>query len=70
MSCLLTLLYLHSSLSDPVPTDPVPIPDPRPHPQPMPDPRPHPQPMPDPPPDEEPIKMSHQTRGSARIRAC
>ncbi|ESP75443.1 hypothetical protein K732_05742 [Salmonella enterica subsp. enterica serovar Saintpaul str. S-70] len=26
--------------------------------------------MPDPPPDEEPIKMSHQTRGSARIRAC
>ncbi|EJJ0533228.1 hypothetical protein ACF5F1_004586 [Salmonella enterica] len=50
MSCLLTLLYLHSSLSDPVPTDPVPIPDP--------------------PPDEEPIKMSHQTRGSARIRAC
>ncbi|EID8004721.1 hypothetical protein NFY42_001301 [Salmonella enterica] len=53
MSCLLTLLYLHSSLSDPIP-----------------DPRPHPQPMPDPPPDEEPIKMSHQTRGSARIRAC
>ncbi|HIF2615552.1 TPA: hypothetical protein ACXZQ8_004664, partial [Salmonella enterica] len=23
-----------------------------------------------PPPDEEPIKMSHQTPGSARIRAC
>ncbi|WP_444860907.1 proline-rich small protein YnaL [Salmonella enterica] len=22
------------------------------------------------PPDEEPIKMSHQTPGSARIRAC
>ncbi|EPP3675724.1 TPA: hypothetical protein ACU6JK_003974 [Salmonella enterica] len=54
MSCLLTLLYLHSSLSDPIPTDPVPIPEP----------------MPDPPPDEEPIKMSHQTSGSARIRAC
>ncbi|WP_275656359.1 hypothetical protein, partial [Salmonella enterica] len=51
MSCLLTLLYLHSSLSDPIPTDPVPIPEPL----------PRPQPMPDPPPDEEPIKMSHQT---------
>lgn len=50
MSCLLTLLYLHSSLSDPIPTDPVPIPEPL----------PRPQPMPDPPPDEEPIKMSHQ----------
>lgn len=47
MSCLLTLLYLHSSLSDPIPTDPVPIPEPL----------PRPQPMPDPPPDEEPIKM-------------
>lgn len=46
MSCLLTLLYLHSSLSDPIPTDPVPIPEPL----------PRPQPMPDPPPDEEPIK--------------
>ncbi|WP_444860885.1 proline-rich small protein YnaL [Salmonella enterica] len=55
MSCLLTLLYLHSSLSDPVP---------------IPEPLPRPQPMPDPPPDEEPIKMSHQTPGSARIRAC
>lgn len=60
MSCLLTLLYLHSSLSDLIPTDPVPIPEPL----------PRPQPMPDPPPDEEPIKMSHQTPGSARIRAC
>ncbi|EBA7424186.1 hypothetical protein B9H82_00760 [Salmonella enterica subsp. enterica serovar Senftenberg] len=60
MSCLLTLLYLHSSLSDPIPTDPVPIPEPL----------PRPQPMPAPPPDEEPIKMSHQTPGSARIRAC
>ncbi|EAR6869316.1 hypothetical protein D7Z00_16080 [Salmonella enterica subsp. enterica serovar Weltevreden] len=60
MSCLLTLLYLHSSLSDPIPTDPVPIPEPL----------PRPQPMPDPPSDEEPIKMSHQTPGSARIRAC
>ncbi|EAM7277213.1 hypothetical protein CIY63_000468 [Salmonella enterica subsp. enterica serovar Agbeni] len=38
MSCLLTLLYLHSSLSDPIPTDPVPIPEPLPRPQPMPDP--------------------------------
>lgn len=47
MSCLLTLLYLHSSLSDPIPTDPVPIPEPL----------PRPQPMPDPPPDEEPIKI-------------
>ncbi|WP_336220264.1 hypothetical protein [Citrobacter amalonaticus] len=46
--------------SDPVPTDPVPIPDPI----------PRPQPMPDPPPDEEPIKMSHRGRESARIRAC
>ncbi|HIE5389892.1 TPA: hypothetical protein ACXNPR_003285 [Enterobacter cancerogenus] len=36
--------------SDPVPTDPTP----------MPDPIPRPQPMPDPPPDEEPIKMSHR----------
>ncbi|WP_375136288.1 hypothetical protein [Salmonella enterica] len=47
-------------MSDPIPTDPVPIPEPL----------PRPQPMPDPPPDEEPIKMSHQTPGSARIRAC
>ncbi|WP_276516112.1 hypothetical protein [Enterobacter quasimori] len=45
--------------SDPVPTDPTP----------MPDPIPRPQPMPDPPPDEEPIKMSHPTLISARIRA-
>lgn len=37
MSCLLTLLYLHSSLSDPIPTDPVPIPEPLPRPQPMPE---------------------------------
>ncbi|WP_331397584.1 hypothetical protein [Enterobacter quasihormaechei] len=36
--------------SDPVPTDPTPIPDPI----------PRPQPMPDPPPDEEPIKLSHR----------
>ncbi|WP_420083004.1 hypothetical protein [Salmonella enterica] len=35
MSCLLTLLYLHSSLSDPIPTDPVPIPEPLPRPQPI-----------------------------------
>lgn len=60
MRYLLTLLYRHTSLSDPVPTDPVPIPEPI----------PRPQPMPDPPPDEEPIKMSHRAPGSARIRAC
>ncbi|WP_442779422.1 proline-rich small protein YnaL [Enterobacter cancerogenus] len=41
-------LYPHQS--DPVPTDPTPIPDPV----------PRPQPMPDPPPDEEPIKLSHR----------
>ncbi|WP_418268664.1 hypothetical protein [Kosakonia radicincitans] len=46
--------------SDPVPTDPIPIPDPI----------PHPQPMPDPPPDEEPIKMSRKQGRSERIRAC
>nr|WP_322744972.1 hypothetical protein [Enterobacter asburiae] len=45
--------------SDPIPSDPVP----------MPDPIPRPQPMPDPPPDEEPIKLSHRTERSARIRA-
>ncbi|MDD9615113.1 hypothetical protein PIA95_14735 [Klebsiella quasipneumoniae] len=44
----------------PEPNDPVPLPDPR----------PRPQPQPDPPPDEEPIKLSHQERRSARIRAC
>ncbi|WP_455428493.1 proline-rich small protein YnaL [Kosakonia oryzae] len=49
-----------SYLSDPVPTDPIPIPDPI----------PHPQPMPDPPPDEEPIKMSRKQGRSERIRAC
>ncbi|MEZ7296741.1 MULTISPECIES: hypothetical protein [Enterobacter] len=50
---------LHSRQSDPVPTDPTP----------MPDPIPRPQPMPDPPPDEEPIKLSHRTPRSATIRA-
>ncbi|WP_323129978.1 proline-rich small protein YnaL, partial [Klebsiella aerogenes] len=44
----------------PEPNDPVPVPDPRP--------RPHP--LPDPPPDDDPIKLSHQERRSARIRAC
>ncbi|WP_434641610.1 hypothetical protein ACMYSK_07885 [Klebsiella sp. I138] len=44
----------------PEPNDPTPVPDPRP--------RPHP--LPDPPPDDEPIKLSHQRRRSARIRAC
>ena len=44
----------------PEPNDPAPLPDPR----------PRPQPQPDPPPDEEPIKLSHQARRSARIRAC
>jgi len=39
---------LYSLPPDPVPNDPVPIPDPI----------PKPQPLPDPPPDEEPIKMS------------
>ncbi|WP_200550869.1 hypothetical protein [Kosakonia sp. LAM2021] len=54
-------LYFSSpQLSDPVPTDPVPIPDPI----------PRPQPMPDPPPDEEPIKMSRYKGRSERIRAC
>ena len=41
---------LNTWQSDPVPTDPTPIPDPV----------PRPQPMPDPPPDEEPIKLSHR----------
>ncbi|RSK70758.1 proline-rich small protein YnaL [Enterobacter huaxiensis] len=59
MSISLTLQLSHSIPSDPIPTDPTP----------MPDPIPRPQPMPDPPPDEEPIKMSHQTPRSARIRA-
>ncbi|MFC3190441.1 hypothetical protein [Pseudocitrobacter vendiensis] len=48
-----------------IPTDPIPV-----EPPPGRDPIPRPQPMPDPPPDEEPIKLSHQTRRSARIRAC
>ncbi|HFZ8993365.1 TPA: hypothetical protein ACIPUI_000427 [Citrobacter freundii] len=60
MSCILMLLQMPAHLSDPVPTDPVPVPDPI----------PRPQPMPDPPPDEQPIKLSHQKRRSARIRAC
>ncbi|CAM6756104.1 hypothetical protein ENKOMM257B_15070 [Enterobacter kobei] len=59
MSILLALLVQQSRQSDPVPTDPVP----------MPDPIPRPQSMPDPPPDEEPIKLSHRTLRSARIRA-
>ncbi|MHA1018033.1 proline-rich small protein YnaL [Enterobacter mori] len=50
---------MNTRQSDPVPTDPTP----------MPDPIPRPQPMPDPPPDEEPIKMSHPTLISARICA-
>ncbi len=53
-------LHIHS-----IPTDPIPV-----EPPPGRDPIPRPQPMPDPPPDEEPIKLSHQTRRSARIRAC
>lgn len=59
MSMLLALQFMNTRQSDPVPTDPTP----------MPDPIPRPQPMPDPPPDEEPIKMSHPTLISARIRA-
>lgn len=59
MNHLLALQRMHSRQSDPVPTDPTP----------MPDPIPRPQPMPDPPPDEEPIKLSHRTPRSARIRA-
>ncbi len=50
MSMLLTLHLVNTRQSDPVPTDPTP----------MPDPIPRPQPMPDPPPDEEPIKLSHR----------
>ena len=50
MSMLLDLQRLNTRQSDPVPTDPTPIPDPV----------PRPQPMPDPPPDEEPIKLSHR----------
>ncbi|MBN4832558.1 hypothetical protein H4F76_05005 [Enterobacter hormaechei] len=50
MSMLLALQRLKIWQSDPVPTDPTPIPDPV----------PRPQPMPDPPPDEEPIKLSHR----------
>ncbi|MEJ8325487.1 hypothetical protein WKI40_20380 [Kosakonia sacchari] len=58
---MMKALYFSSpQLSDPVPTDPVPIPDPI----------PRPQPMPDPPPDEEPIKMSRYKGRSERIRAC
>ncbi|WP_312946965.1 hypothetical protein [Superficieibacter sp.] len=60
MSSLALLFLTPSWQSDPVPTDPVPVPDPI----------PRPQPMPDPPPDEVPIKLSHQSRRSARIRAC
>ena len=60
MAMLLSLLLQPLRQSDPVPTGPVPVPDPI----------PRPQPMPDPPPDEVPIKMSHQRRRSARIRAC
>ncbi|WP_406670072.1 hypothetical protein [Raoultella terrigena] len=51
---------LNSIPISPEPNDPTPVPDPRP--------RPHP--LPDPPPDDEPIKLSHQRRNSARIRAC
>lgn len=50
MSMLLALQRLNTWQSDPVPTDPTPIPDPV----------PRPQPMPDPPSDEEPIKLSHR----------
>ncbi|WP_409248273.1 proline-rich small protein YnaL [Enterobacter hormaechei] len=50
MTMLLALQRLNTRQSDPVPTDPTPIPDPV----------PRPQPMPDPPPDEEPIKLSHR----------
>ncbi|WNN83343.1 hypothetical protein RKT74_11620 [Leclercia pneumoniae] len=57
---MLTLLLCQPQQSDPVPTDPVPVPEPI----------PRPQPMPDPPPDEVPIKMSHRKGRSARIRAC
>ncbi|WP_445662744.1 proline-rich small protein YnaL [Enterobacter chuandaensis] len=53
MSILLALLLQQSRQSDPVPTDPVPMPDP----------------IPRPPPNEEPIKLSHRTPRSARIRA-
>ena len=60
MSNLSLLFLIPAVQSDPVPTDPVPVPDPI----------PHPQPMPDPPPDEVPIKLSHQSRRSARIRPC
>ncbi|MEB7931643.1 hypothetical protein NGK10_04725 [Enterobacter quasiroggenkampii] len=59
MSILNARLLPQSRQSDPIPSDPVP----------MPDPIPRPQPMPDPPPDEEPIKLSHRTARSARIRA-
>lgn len=59
MSILLALQLQYSRQSDPISTDPTP----------MPDPVPRPQPMPDPPPDEEPIKLSHRTPRSARIRA-
>ncbi|MGG5836878.1 MULTISPECIES: proline-rich small protein YnaL [Enterobacteriaceae] len=58
MSCLLTLVYCQILPDDPIPVDPVPVPDPI----------PRPQPMPDPPPDEEPIKLSHRLVRSARIR--
>ncbi|HCA7077808.1 TPA: hypothetical protein MX214_000901 [Citrobacter sedlakii] len=60
MTRLMVSLKLEIRFSDPVPTDPVPVPDSV----------PRPQPMPDPPPDEEPIKLSHHRRRSARIRAC
>lgn len=60
MSILNALLLPQSRQSDPIPSDPVP----------MPDPILRPQPMPDPPPDEEPIKLSHRERRSAWIRAC
>lgn len=50
MSILNALLLPQWRQSDPIPSDPVP----------MPDPIPRPQPMPDPPPDEEPIKLSHR----------
>lgn len=53
-------LSLQSIPIGPEPNDPVPVLDPRP--------RPHP--LPDPPPDDDPIKLSHQERRSARIRAC
>jgi hypothetical protein len=47
---LTTSLPNQISASDPIPTDPVPIPEPIPQPQPVPDPLPDPEPILDPPP--------------------